>query len=135
MQYLRGLNVEANTEEVLGVLRANRTQHATIVGEATTGYKIEAITALQRRLYQMESDQVVDLRFDLRPPVNHTKTYDTAIRALEMHERAGQVLISLSSDQIRNFVEDEWDWQDAFLRDNAKYSLTSKVLATNKGLI
>jgi hypothetical protein len=62
---------------------------------------------------------MVALTFRLTPPQDHTKTYDTAIRMMELHTEETLVL---TAQQVRNLIQDEWDWKQAWLTGNSRYS-------------
>ena len=135
MHVLSHITIQANTDEVLDTLKKNREQHATIVEEARAGYLDKAQKALEKRMGQLREGKLVQLHFSLQVPTDHSKTYDTAIRALELHKASGAETIELTGDQVRNLIEDDWDWTDRFLLSNAGYSATSAVLAQSKGLM
>lgn len=126
MHILSSMRIKANRDDVLQTLRANRSQHATIVKEAREGYVKHAQALLQARLAQIAHGEIVDLTFKATPPRDHTKVYNTAIKMLEMHTAE---TIDLDSAQVRNLIQDEWDWMESFLRENAAYSATSRNVA------
>lgn len=123
MRVLNEMFVKAEKESVLKTLIENRATHAEIVKEARKGFVEKARTALKQRLDQLESGKIVELTFNLYPPQDQTKVYDTAIKMLQMHTDA---TIELSSDQVRSLVMDEWDWTGAFLTTNSAYSDTAR---------
>jgi len=119
MHMMREMNITAKRDEVLAKLRENRKTHATIVAEAREGYVTKARAALEKRLAQIREGKIVSLVFELRPPVDHTKTYDLAIQMLELHQ--GEQ-IELTADQVKQLVMDDWDWTENFLVSNRGYS-------------
>jgi hypothetical protein len=125
METLHDLDINANVKEVLARLKKNRTQHSKIVAEARKGYMREARKALDKRLKELDKGQLVELRFSLQPPADHTKAYDLAIQMLELH--TGDQ-IELNALQVRHFMMDDWSWAKQFLVANAPYSNTAKRL-------
>jgi hypothetical protein len=119
MHTLNGMNVTAKRDEVLEALRKNREEHAAIVKEAREGYVEKARAQVEKRLGQLREGKVVSLSFKLSPPQDHTKTYDTAIRMLELHTSD---TVELTAEQVRCLVQDQWDWMDQFLVGTSAYS-------------
>lgn len=123
MNVLYGLSITANKAAVLDKLRTNRAEHAKIVAEARVAYAEKAKAALVKKLESFKSGKIVSLSFKLVGPLDYTTVYDTAIRALEMH--TGET-IELSADQVRNLIDDAWDWSGQFTSSNMMYSDTLK---------
>lgn len=119
MHMLNHMVIEADVHTLLATLRSNREEHAQIVAEARDGYIEKARTALEKRLAEAREGKMVSLSFRLDFPQDHTKTYDVAIRMLELHQGA---TITLSAMQVRNLEMDEWDWTDSFLNTASAYS-------------
>lgn len=119
MQALYGLSIIANKKEVLDTLRKNREEHKSIVAEARVAYVKKAEAAVMKKLDQLRSGKVISLAFQLTVPLDYTTVYDTAIRALELH--TGDT-IQLSADQVRNLIDDIWDWTGQFTSSNSLYS-------------
>lgn len=125
------MQVTCKTADVLATLRTNRAQHSEIVAEAREGYVKRARIELEQKLEKIKAGKIVSLYIALKPPEDNTSAYDTAIRMLEMHQ---DDTISLSASEVRMLVQDEWDWADQFLLNNAGYSVTSAAMARGKGL-
>jgi hypothetical protein len=123
MNVLYGLSITANKKAVLDTLRKNRAEHSKIVAEARVVYAEKAKEALAKKLESFKSGKIVSLSFKLTGPSDYTTVYDTAIRALEMH--TGET-IDLSADQVRNLIDDAWDWSSQFTSSNMLYSDTLK---------
>jgi hypothetical protein len=121
MKHMYGITmkVDCETEEVLEILKKNRAEHAELVEDSRKGYLKKAKETLAKRLEKLESGKVVDLQFSLHLPQDHTAEYDTVIRMLEMHT---EETITLSADEVRNLIENKWDWMEAFVASNQVYS-------------
>lgn len=119
MQVLYGLSITANKKQVLETLRKNREEHKSIVAESRAVYVKKAEAAVAKKLDLLRSGKIVGLSFQLAVPLDYTTVYDTAIRALELH--TGDT-IELSADQVRNLIDDQWDWSGQFTSSNSLYS-------------
>ena len=128
MNTLYGLSITAKKDEILATLKKNRASHRAIVEEARKAYVDKAKSAVERKLELLRSGKVVSLTFALQAPLDYTTVYDTAIRALELH--TGDT-IELSADQVRNLIDDHWDWSNSFTSSNAMYSETLRKKLTN----
>ena len=120
--YNISMTITADRLKVLEVLRANLEQHKKIVEEARVGYFEAAQKMLRNKLDEMEKagpNKVVQLTFSLRPPKDHTAEYETVIRMLEMHR---EQTVELSADEVRQLIENKWDWMKEFVAVNEVYS-------------
>jgi len=117
--------------ELLAKLKENLANHAKIVEEARVGYIEKAKLAVADRLEELKSGKVVALAFNLSPPVDMSEVYKTTIGMLEMSKDEN---ITLTADEFRQLVQDEWDWTDNFLLSNRHYSDRAAGMALSKRL-
>lgn len=117
------MQVSCNTKSVLQSLKTNKVKHLEVVADARKGYLEKAKEKLEEKLSKINEGKVIDLRIDLSPPISHAEEYDTFIAMLEMHTEEN---ILLSSDEVRMFVQDKWDWANAFLVGNSVYSAVAR---------
>lgn len=129
MHILNSMRIVAKRDDVLATLRENRSKHSEIVREAQEGYRTKAMEAIKNRLDALMAGKIVSLQFVLRVPVDQTKVYDTAIRMLELHQND---TLELDAGQVRNLMQDEWDWTDAFYATNMAYSKTAEDIGTKR---
>lgn len=129
MHILNGLEVTADKQQVLETLYRNKSIHSKIVKEAREGYVKKAMEAVKAKMDQLASGKLVALHFTLEVPQDHTKVYNTAIKALEMH--TGKE-IELDALQVRNLLMNEWDWMDHFLLSNQVYSGTAREVVRSR---
>jgi len=122
------MTVTCKTREVLTAIKKNREQHAKIVEEARVGYIEKAKEALVKKLDKLKSGKMVQMYIGLGLPEDHSEEYDTVIKMLEMH--TGDT-IELSANEVRQFIEDKWQWRDNFLRNNAVYSQSATALCND----
>lgn len=130
MQMLHSMRIVARRDYVLATLRTNRDKHKQIVDEAKAGYIEKAKDVLMRRFEQLKAGKITNLIFLLRVPVDQTKVYDTAIRMLEFHQND---TLELDGGQVRNLIQDEWDWTDSFYMTNSAYSGTAAANVRDEG--
>ena len=119
-------------QEALETLRDNRTRHHKIVEEARVGYVNKAKVLLNDKLEELRSGKITGLRFDLKPPEDHTEDYDVAIRMLELH---CEDTIEMSAMDVRTLMMDDWDWMHSFLFSNVRYSNSAAEYAKTKGMM
>ena len=124
MYGLSSIQITADKNAVLEILRKNREQHAKIVAEARAGYCQKASAELDKRMKRLAEGKITSLVFSLKMPVDQTSVYDTAIKMLEMHT---QNSIQLSGGEVRNLIEDKWDWTREFYISNSAYSGTAQA--------
>jgi hypothetical protein len=143
----------ALVSDVLTALRANLIEHKEIVEEAQAGYLtkcydtlVAAQKTITERIEAMDSGAKPNMEhflFGLTPPVDHSKDFSTIIKIMELHQAAhaadlgnkGPAITMLKMVDVRRFVENDWDWSDAFLLSNARYSAKSQLIAATKGLL
>lgn len=127
MQSIMGVTMRtlANKSTVLAVIIKNRDEHAEIVAEARKGYLDKAEELLKKKLEevgrakQVQGKRVGSLKVELAEPGDHTGDYNTIIRMLELHQ---DEMIELNADEVRQFLENKWDWMSNFLRTSSSYS-------------
>ena len=122
MHTLNEMKIEARKDDVLSALRENREKHIKIVAEAREGYMKAAELALEKKLEQIREGEFISITVHLSKPDDHTRTYDTAIKMMEMHTSE---TIALTATQVRHLIQDDWDWKDRFLGTAAAYSETA----------
>lgn len=121
MQRIYNVNfkVTCKTDDVLKKMHEHREKHAKIVRQARDGYKEKAKEALENKLAELATGKMIDLSFSLKKPISHLSAYDTIITMLQMHT---EPTIVLSSDEVRQFLEDKWEWTGTFMTINSIYS-------------
>jgi hypothetical protein len=120
--------VEVKRHELLSVLRRNKETHVNDYEIACDGYKVLAVKKLEDvfgnlkaqlgRLKEGEFLGWVGTSFSLSAPVSHERSYDQAIRMMEMEVKDTVVL---TASQFSCFVMDDWDWTDQFRNDSTPY--------------
>ncbi len=118
--------VKLNRENVLTRLRDNREKHAAIYAEAKDGYRAEVIRALTEALESASNGGKIITDIPDNSPVSMLGEYDTVIDMLEM---AVDEEITLSQQEFKQYMRDEWPWKTTFLFSNAAYSSTAAAAA------
>jgi hypothetical protein len=117
------MKVTCECQKVLAALKVNRVRHVEMYKAARAGYVARVKDALRATLSLWEKGEMPPLIFDLRPPVSHEREYDTVIEMLTLHTGG---TIDLSADEVRMFVQDQWDWTEAFLATSSAYSAMAR---------
>lgn len=104
--------------DLLNELRKNRESHHKTFNEAIEGYRQEAIAALEQSLTEARKGKRIRRSIDLIEPIDQTKDYDRAIRALEMTTLE---VIHLTSGQFAQWVMDDWNWKAQFVNSTQGY--------------
>jgi hypothetical protein len=110
--------VTVRKDELLGVLRANRSGHRETFLRAQEGFRQRVIEELERTLEDARQGRQVELSFRLPQPEDHTGDYDREIRMLEMHTGSTVDVASHLFDQI---VMDRWGWSERFEATSSRY--------------
>ena len=126
------MKIEASKKELLVILKNNRETHKKILSEAREGYIKAARAAIEHKLDELRTGECVRLTFHLSPPQDYTATYDTVIKMAELHQAD---TITLSANEVRCLMMDEWDWMDQFLVMNKAYSGLANAYADAKGIV
>ncbi len=112
--------VTVSKDDLLSTLQANRDEHEKEFTEADAAYRKVVAKELQRRLLLVESGAEFDLFFrDLVQPKSHVDDFDTAIEMLEWHRQSD---ITLSREEFKKYVRNEWDWLENFKALHAGYT-------------
>lgn len=115
-------NVTVRKQELLDILRENRTNHRAIFEEACEGYQKETERILQEHLDEVRAGKRKKITVSLPYPEDHTKDYDRAIKMVEMSVNDE---ITMTDYDFQSYVMDDWQWKRQFLASNAPYSSTA----------
>lgn len=122
------MSVKCDVVGILATIEENRKRHASIVEEAKRGYLEKAEKALTEKLEKIKGGEVVNLYFNIPEPVSYLSTYDTAIKMLKLHK---EPIIELNSNEVRQLIEDKWDWSRKFWDTNMNYSQAAVLGSVN----
>jgi hypothetical protein len=110
-------------DELLGIVQANRETHRAVYLDAVEGYRVRALALLEHENQVMSgTGKPKELRILLNRPEDHTAEYDRIIKGLQMDTRDE---IPLPERLFAQFVMDQWDWKDSWLRISSRYAAAS----------
>lgn len=111
--------VRVNKGELVNSLTENRKKHKSDFEAASKGYREYMIAELSKVEERLKAGETVELRFDFdKPPQDHTKEYDVALKMMEMSTDS---IIELGEGEFRQLVLDDWDWKRGWEACNLKY--------------
>ena len=114
-----GLTTNTNVENLLAILKKNRSGHRALFEEAWTEYRRRVVTAMEHNLDTIKAGGPIDHRITMRTPEDHTEEYDAVIGLLEMSTDA---TIELSGHDYERFVLDRWEWARSFETNTLSYT-------------
>ncbi len=105
---------------LLESIQKNREQHEVEYREAYAGYVKVLRKSLEKCLALVADGKEVDRNklLAMQEPTSHTKDYDRVILMLEMSVATE---ITISEQQFRQYVLDEWAWMAQFKGVSATY--------------
>lgn len=118
--------VTIKKSELIAILTKNRSEHRDIFIEARAKFRAAAITALDAMMDLAKQDKPFKLNSLalMTQPADYTREYDRAIKMLELsvHEN-----ITISEEEFRHFVMDQWNWSHNWALSNSGYSTSPKL--------
>ena len=126
MRSIYRLEMKFPREALLQKLRENKEKHETRYKEAKDGYLTQLKECLESSLRNI-NEQGIYPSFDAAKEWFDKPRYygDCYTQALEMLEFCSEESVTLSGEQFRELVNDEWNWSSDFDRSHAKYSSLS----------
>lgn len=127
------LEITVRVEELIGILRTNRSKHVAEYEAQIVGWRNHLSNALLAIVNKIRGEQdplhidtkLVDKLktglYKLPTPVSNQVDYDRTIGMLEMHLRAGHDTIALEAQDYARYVDDDWEWKDTFLQNSVTY--------------
>lgn len=120
--------ITCNTADVLEKVKAAEAEYISIFEEARAGHRTSTIKALEAVLQDaLTNGRPYDASKAMLPlPQDRRKDYRTIIKILELH--VGPT-IELRAADVRQYVMNEWDWMDGFIKTAAAYSQKAAMIA------
>jgi hypothetical protein len=115
--------IKIETEQLLKVIKENRTKHIRDYFDSYAGYREEAIKKLKEILSDAEKGKKIRTFFTLHEPENHTDDYDRIITMLEM---TSDISVEIIQRDFDRYVMDNWEWTDRVSETNALYLKSNK---------
>lgn len=112
--------VRVNKEQLLGILKKNRSEHREVFLQAQKTFRVVAIKALDEQLKAARKGRPFELGrlIALSAPEDHTTDYDRSIQMLEM---AVDKEIVVDEREFQNYVQDKWQWSRDWAANNMRY--------------
>jgi len=111
--------VTVNKQDLLSVLKTNRTNHLEEYTSASKIFIQDAIEKLQVMLTTAQNKGKIIQSLGLVEPQSYVSSYDTAIKMLEM---SVDETIELSQSEFVQYVEDSWGWKNTFVASTSFYN-------------
>lgn len=121
-------SVVVSRSDLITKIKTNRDEHRAIFEEAIEGYRKRAIEILDEQIAKLKSGKKERVQVSLPYPTDHTGDYDRVLLMLEMHT---EDTIEIPEHYFKQYVMDDWAWQQEFLTTSSSYSaLARKKFAT-----
>ena len=114
-----GLTTNTNVENLLAILKKNRSGHRMIFSEAWEEYRAQVIKAMEHNLDQAREGGDIRLSLSMRIPEDHTEEYDAVIGLLEL---STDDTVELTAHDYERFVLDRWEWKRSFEANTMSYT-------------
>jgi hypothetical protein len=110
--------VKIEVPKLLEILRKNREAHHAVFMEAMDGYRKAAIASLDRSIADAKAGKRIRQSIGLIEPQNMTDSYDQEIQMLELSVDG---TVTLTGQEFRQYVRDDWSWKGQFSVSNRAY--------------
>lgn len=113
--------VTVSVYDLIEQVKANRETHKHAFDHAMRGFRVVAEAELEKRIVDISKGRILNLKFTLPLPEDHTADYDRVLQMLKMTYDAGQQLIVLDELEQAQYVMDDWAWKRAFAATSTFY--------------
>jgi len=112
-------NVTLAKAELIAVITSNQLTHNQEYAEMMQAFKVEVATET-KAMIEFNASREKDFRtsIDVREPMSHNDEYD---RILSMLNMSVDDNITLSQEEYRQYVLDEWSWAGMFAMSKTRY--------------
>lgn len=116
-------SVKVKKDELLAIVKENRTKHEAEFNAAQEAYKVKAKAALRGQVKNIDQEKPFTLNFkELPEPKQFLKEYDRAIGMLEM---SVDEIVELEDDEYDRLVKDQWHWTNQFVAATSIYNIVN----------
>jgi hypothetical protein len=116
--------IKVEKGQLVEILKRNCDKHKESFDLAKKGFQIELKEELEQKLKDLADGKRVDLHFKVRFPDNHYSDYTDVLSQLEWDTRDE---IELNQFEFAAYIQDRWDWRDAWFGANAGYISTASA--------
>jgi hypothetical protein len=118
--------IEVDKSALLQDLKANRKNHTKEYAEAMESYQKVIIEWFKEQLRLAKAKQPYETFYQGEgEPEDHTADYDVAI---DMLEATLSATIPLTTQEFRQYVRDEWNWQMEFKNKASFYNVSASTI-------
>lgn len=110
-------SVKINKNNLLKIVRENKEKHVKEFNEAVKDFKMAVIKICNENMEIVEAGKT-DIKVLPPKPVSYEANYTKAILMLEL---SVDDVIELDQYEFSKFVQDEWEWKQAFSTSNSTY--------------
>ena len=104
-------SVNVNRQNLLAVMKENRTKHIKDYNDAVEGFQDAMIDLLKLTLSKAKRGELKYLSVSLAAPQSHEQEYTDAIEMLEV---SVDEVINLDTDMFKAYYKDQWAWSRGF---------------------
>lgn len=124
--------VRLQKAKLLEIIKKNRQEHHTIFLEAQKKYRNVAIKLLERQLAAVRKGKPIVMHeiTALIAPFDYTADYNRAIQMLEL---SVDDVITLTTTDFANLVQDQWHWTQQWARSASRYVDSPKLRSLQGG--
>mgnify|MGYP003496371332 CR=1 FL=1 len=109
MQQFRDRTIKVSVDNLLAILRENRTKHIEDFKEAYELFRGEYIETLEAMIADVEEEGLPPkMQIDLLKPVSYEQDYTQIIEMLEM---SVDKEIEITATEFQAYVKDKWSWK------------------------
>ena len=118
--------VRIKKEQLVQIVKKNRQEHRDIFLKSQEKYREVAIALLDKQLKAArEGKPFVLAEFtQLVQPQDHSHDYDRALRMLELEV---EDVVTLTTADFANLVQDQWNWSRQWAASNMRYTDSPKL--------
>jgi len=111
-------NVKVEKAELVGRIKANRDVHRQVFEKAMEGYRRAAAEFFNEQWGNALDDRQFAVVFRQPVPEDHSDDYEAALDMLEM---SVEDRVTLSAQEFRQYVRDDWGWKKNWTETTSSY--------------
>jgi hypothetical protein len=109
---------EVNKEVLIIALERNKSNHVATYERAWEKYREAVLAEAARQLDEFKAGKGTRIMVGLTPPSNHENDYEIVLGLLKMSTES---TVTLSDNDFRQYVLDDWDWKQQWATVNSSY--------------
>lgn len=109
MHQFRDRTIKVSVDNLLAILRENRTKHIEDFKEVYELFRDRYIEILEAMIQNVEEGDHPNMKIDLIQPVSYEQDYTQIIEMLEM---SVDKEIEITATEFQAYVKDKWSWKN-----------------------